>query len=346
MYHKLPTINSTSQNELLGSLCQISGHPEEYSIIANGPLKGKSINDAILVGKNKLLGDHVLHEFGFSFPIIIKFLDCRINLPVAVHPTDNQAKKLNMPDSGKSEASYIVQAEPHACFYSGHKHGEDKASLLKAAEMGQTLKHLKKVPSKQEDLFLIPSQRIHAIGAGNLICEIQRNSYSVIPLDYLDWPVGEKKRKTDRENCLEAMLLDNGDSDKISPLSVKHESYYEDFYCITPHFTITRIRPIKECAFPEDHHSFHLLTCVEGQANVNIGGRAEKIDSLETILIPAYSGGYRVTPLAGCKLLKTFIPDISSPVKILKNHNFSDEQIINLGGYGKHNLLTTLLEGV
>jgi len=341
LIHKL-TSDIPKGDQPLGSICEFSGHPREFSVISNGEFKEKNINELVVKYKNNIIGDYVYKQFGLQLPVIIKFMDCNITLPVALHPTNAQAREMSLEDTGKTEAIYIIDSDKGAVFYSGHLLGMNKQLIDRAADKGKTLDCMKKNYSQKGDLFLIPPQRLHAVGGGNLICEIQRNSYSVLPLDWLDWPVDREKRKRDCEKGMKILKLETGDTDKPVPLCLDDGNNQRSFMCITEFFSIERMNVKETWKQPEDRETFHLLTCLEGNAEILMNDKIETLGALETILIPAYSGGYTVRPFPEALILKTYIPDIMKIMNLLKTGGFSKEEIINLGGYGVNNNLKNI----
>lgn len=154
-----------------GESWEISDREDEPSLVTEGPLAGASLHDLWTQQRDEIFGEGLSGE---RFPLLIKILDARDDLSIQVHPPEQVAKRLG--GDPKTEMWYIADAQPGAKLYLGLKNGVTKKDFEKAIEAGTVAEVVHAVePGLGESIF-IPSGRLHAIGAGMLIYEIQQNS--------------------------------------------------------------------------------------------------------------------------------------------------------------------------
>ncbi len=171
---KLKTdFNKNSNLEKVAESWELSTHKDGESVICEGEYKGKKLSEFIALSKEEILGKNAL-SFDF-FPILIKFIDACDSLSIQVHPDDDYALK-NEGEYGKTEMWYILDCDKDAFIYYGFKKEVTKGEYEKAIKENTLLEILNKVEVKKGDVFFIKSGTVHAIGKGNVICEIQQNS--------------------------------------------------------------------------------------------------------------------------------------------------------------------------
>lgn len=158
---------------VLAETWELSAHPDGPSVVANGPLKGKTFPEYIEARGKGILGKNC--ERFEDFPILIKFIDAHQNLSVQVHPDDEYALK-NEHQYGKTECWYIVDALPTAGIYYGLKKTLTKEEFAEKIRDNTLVDALKFQPVKPGEMYFIGAGTLHAIGAGTLIAEIQQNS--------------------------------------------------------------------------------------------------------------------------------------------------------------------------
>lgn len=156
----------------IGESWEISDRPGDVSIIANGPLAGKSLHWLVENHKHELLGES--NTANGRFPLLIKILDAEEKLSLQVHPPAHKAAELR--GEPKTEAWYIADTAPGAELYVGLKRGVTRAHFEKKVTSGEVAECFHRVPVKAGDTMFLPSGRVHAIGAGLVIFEIQQNS--------------------------------------------------------------------------------------------------------------------------------------------------------------------------
>ncbi|HLX95381.1 MAG TPA: type I phosphomannose isomerase catalytic subunit [Verrucomicrobiae bacterium] len=160
-------------NAPIGESWEISDRPGDASVIANGPLAGKNLRWLMDNYATEILGG-AKSATGNRFPLLCKILDAREKLSLQVHPPANQAAKLG--GEPKTEMWFIADAMPGAELYAGLKRGVARVQFEKKIRDGSVAECFHRLPVKAGDSMFLPSGRVHAIGAGLVIFEIQQNS--------------------------------------------------------------------------------------------------------------------------------------------------------------------------
>ena len=190
-------------------------HGADQSIVDQGPLAGTTLGELVRQRGPELLGRHHPQS---RFPLLVKFLDAAQPLSVQVHPNDEQAARLNPPDLGKTEAWYILSADPGSTIYAGLRPGVDRQQLADAIRQGTCEKLLHHFQPKAGDCLFIPAGTVHALGAGLLVAEVQQSSDTTFRL--YDWnrvgPDG-KPRPLHVEQGLAVVDFQRGPVDPVQP---------------------------------------------------------------------------------------------------------------------------------
>ena len=164
-----------SQLENVGESWEISGVKDNETIVKEGPLKGKSLNEVVAKLKDRLVGKENYQRFGDEFPLLIKFIDARQDLSIQVHPNDEIAHKQGKP-RGKTEMWYLMESEPGAKLYCGLKKQITPDQYKEMVDNDTICDALAQYEVKEGDCFFLPAGRIHAIGPGCFLAEIQQTS--------------------------------------------------------------------------------------------------------------------------------------------------------------------------
>jgi mannose-6-phosphate isomerase len=159
----------------VGESWEISGVKDNETIVKEGPLKGKSLNEVVAELKDRLVGKDNYQRFGDEFPLLIKFIDARQDLSIQVHPNDEIAHKQGKP-RGKTEMWYLMESEPGAKLYSGLKKQITPDQYKEMVDNDTICDALAQYEVKEGDCFFLPAGRIHAIGSGCFLAEIQQTS--------------------------------------------------------------------------------------------------------------------------------------------------------------------------
>lgn len=282
----------------IGESWELSGVPGHESVVCNGVYKGRSIKSLLEECGASVLGDAAYGKHGNRFPILVKFIDAAKDLSIQVHPNDEIAERQHG-CIGKTELWYIVHTDNDAVLYCGLSRKTDKADFRRQVETGNVVEQLNKFCPKRGDVFYLPAGRVHGIGAGNFIAEIQQSSditYRIYDFDRLD--KDGKKRELHTDLALEA--IDYGE--------------YDDY---RSHFELERHGSVlmKECdkfvsslmrldrserLDVKPTGSFRILICISGEARLTDNlGNAELLSSCETVLLPYAMESVVVEPLGG-----------------------------------------------
>lgn len=275
--------------DVIAESWQMSAHPAGQSIVASGRHKGLTFGDYLeTVGKD-VLGWKC--ESQIRFPMLVKFIDARENLSVQVHPNDDYALE-NEDEYGKNEMWYVVNADPGSGLYVGFNRNVTREEVLRRVEDNTITEVMNFYPTKAGDVYFIPAGTVHAIGAGNLICEIQQSSNSTYRLyDYgrVD------KFGTPRELHLEK-ALDVLSYEKYTP-TVRHtapgvsgELLAQCKYFETLAYSVSGTQKLQL-----DSSTFSNVVCIRGSGELTLGDCMLPIKAGESVFIPAADGTLSVT---------------------------------------------------
>lgn len=171
----IPFKNLNDKLENVGESWEISGVKGNETIVTEGEFAGKSLNDVVVALKATLVGKANYERFGNDFPLLIKFIDARQDLSIQVHPTDEIARKQGK-ERGKTEMWYIMNSDSNAKLYSGLKKEITPEQYKEMVENDTICDALAQYNVKEGDCFFLPAGRIHAIGTGCFLAEIQQTS--------------------------------------------------------------------------------------------------------------------------------------------------------------------------
>lgn len=274
----------------IGESWEISGVPGHESVVVERGIIGDvdlGLNLTQLIDKYKglLVGERVYRTYGNTFPLLVKFIDSRQDLSVQVHPDDQLAQKRHK-CPGKTEMWYVIKADVGAKIYSGLKQSitpDDYERLAKAEPINGHSPMQDVIAtheSHQGDLFFLPAGRLHAIGAGNFLTEIQQTS----DITYRVYDFGRKDangvpRELHLEQAKEAIDYQVWPEYRTSYDSTKPNS--ELIHC--PYFIVNRV--VVQVAAEINLHSdsFVIVVCLWGEANIN----GIRVKQGETLLVPA-----------------------------------------------------------
>ena len=300
-------LNKEGEQENLGESWEISGVENDISVVENGPLKGKTLNELLAEYKGDFLGKNIFREFGAEFPLLIKFIDAKTALSIQLHPNDELAQQRHK-SFGKTEMWYIMQADENAEINIGFKETITKADYIEHLEAGDIVSLLNFEKVNKGDAFFINTGKVHAIGAGVLLAEIQQTSD--VTYRIYDWD-----RKDSEGNSRElhtALAIDAIDFEKKDDFKLKFDTAENQSSNIAScqYFT-TNYLPIKG-KLEKDYSavdSFVIYMCVSGQAEISIDGNSEIIEQGETVLIPAENKNVEISS-EEAELLEVYIAQV------------------------------------
>ena len=164
-----------SDQKQVGESWEISGVKDNESVVSDGEYKGWTLNKLVDTLKDKLVGKENYARFGNEFPLLVKFIDARQQLSIQVHPTDEQAQAKGL-GRGKTEMWYVMESDADASLRSGLKQKITPEQYKEMVENDTITEALCEYPVKEGDVFFLPAGRIHSIGAGCFLAEIQETS--------------------------------------------------------------------------------------------------------------------------------------------------------------------------
>jgi mannose-6-phosphate isomerase len=301
---KLKTIlNKKSDLSKIGESWEISDVESDTSVVINGQLKGQSLKQLLETYTSDLIGEKNYKIFGNKFPLLIKFIDAKEDLSIQLHPNDELAKKRHN-SFGKTEMWYVMQADKDANLIVGFNQKITPEIYLKHLE-DKTLTHILNFDKvKEGDTYFIEVGRVHAIGAGVMLAEIQQTSditYRVYDWDRVDDNGNERDLHNDL--AIEAIDFKMEEDFRIDYSKVKNES---NIMVNCPYFTTNYLEITSKVEKENNHNSFIIYMCVDGEAEIVIDSFSETIKKGETLLLPAAIKTYQITS-KNAKLLEVYV---------------------------------------
>ncbi|MDN3492725.1 type I phosphomannose isomerase catalytic subunit [Winogradskyella bathintestinalis] len=285
--NKLKTVlGKQYDKESIGESWEISDIEDNETHVSKGDLKGKTLKELIRQFKGDFLGNSVYENFGNDFPLLIKFIDAKTPLSIQVHPSNELAKERHN-SFGKNEMWYIMQAEEDAELIVGFNQQVEKENYV-AHLNNSTLPEILNIEKvKKGDTFYIPTGRVHAIGAGVLLAEIQQTSnvtYRIYDYDRVDSKTGEK-RELHTELALDAIdynYHENYETEYTTKVNASNTLVH------SPYFK-TNILNVSGSVTKDysDLDSFVIYMCVDGHVEIEWENKSFPLQKGETILFPA-----------------------------------------------------------
>lgn len=288
-----------------GEVWVVSGYEGFVSVIENGVFAGNELNEMIEVFMGDLVGDSIYDEYGDEFPLLIKFIDAADWLSIQVHPDDELAAKRNI-GKGKTEMWYILDAEPGAELISGFNRELDKETYLEKFKSGKLKTVLNFEKANKSDVFFMPAGRVHAIGPGILLAEIQQssdNTYRIYDWDRLD--ASGKGRQLHTEEALDAInysLIKNAKT-PYEEVKNKTAAVVDDEKFTTN--IISFNEPLSKDF--EELDSFVIYICIDGSTKLEWEDGSLELAPGDAVVKPAILRSVRFWPNKDSKLLEVYI---------------------------------------
>ncbi|MBP7101802.1 MAG: class I mannose-6-phosphate isomerase [Bacteroidales bacterium] len=306
--NKVKTILNKDYSPLAncGETWEISGLKGFSNQVKNGFLKGNTLEELVSVYMGDLVGEKVFQIYGETFPLLIKFIDANDDLSVQVHPNNTLAEKFQN-DYGKTEMWYVLQADANAKINIGFNTPMTKEKLEKHIQSNSLEKVLNYVDAKAGDIFYIPAGKVHAIGKGVLLTEIQQSSDITYRLyDYQRKDTQGNLRPLHIQEAYQAIDYENIENNPIRFVSEINTTL--TLVC-SPFFVTNHIYFDKQVEkIYADMDTFVIYICLEGETSIHYHGGKEILSKGECILIPATIEDAVFEPHGVCKLLETYLP--------------------------------------
>lgn len=298
--------NVATDQKNIGESWEISQVKGDVSVVANGVDKGRNLEEIITKNKDLLLGEKVYRRFGDNFPLLVKFIDARDNLSIQVHPDDELAKERHN-SFGKTEMWYVMDAEKDARILCGFSKQIDAEEYVNRVNDNTIMDAIQTYKAKPGQVFYLPAGRIHAIGAGCFIAEIQQTSnitYRIYDYDRRDAQGNARELHTElAKDALDYTIYPsylteyNKQEDKVNEIVV------------SPYFTtnyLPIVSQVRRDLLSAD--SFVIYICMNGNAQIkDKNGYEIDIRKGESVLIPASVAEVTIHPEGEVELLETYI---------------------------------------
>jgi mannose-6-phosphate isomerase len=288
-----------------GESWELSGVEASESLVTNGFLAGNTISELVDIYMGELVGERVFDAYGIEFPLLVKLLDTNSYLSIQVHPDDAFALKHH--DSlGKTEMWIVLDAQPGAEIIVGFNRDVTPEIYKEHLESGRLKEILNVEQAQKGDVYFIPAGRIHAIGAGITLLEIQQTSD--ITYRVYDWDRMDEKglsRELHTEQALKVLDFKKHDSYKTNYSPASDTAV---ILAKSPFFTTRLIELTREMEM--DYNlidSFVIYCCIEGTCMIQYGDGLEMMQAGDTVLIPAELKSFSVLPTGRCKIVETYI---------------------------------------
>lgn len=288
-----------------GEAWMISGVPGYESVVSEGPLEGNALNELVEIFMGDLVGDKVYEEFGTDFPLLIKFLDASKWLSIQVHPDDELAQARGY-ERGKTEMWYILEADEGAELISGFSKKISKMDYQKRLEDKKLKEVLNFEKVHKGDVFYMPSGRVHAIGPGILLAEIQQSAdltYRIYDWDRVDDKGNPRELHTaEAIDAIDFEVYQNYKTDyeivKDETVPIVDEKY---FTTNVMHFHKAVSKDYEEL------DSFVIYMVTEGSIKIKYDGGEMDLGKGDVVLLPAIINAVDIYPTPHVNMLEIYI---------------------------------------
>ncbi len=301
-------LNKKEAGDKSGESWELSGIDGNISVISEGFLEGNNLQEIIEVYMGDLVGQKVFEKYGTTFPLLIKFIDACDDLSIQVHPNDEVALKRHN-SFGKTEMWYVMQADDGAEIITGFNKHIKKEEYIGHLKNNTLTEILNNTPVKPGDVFFTPPGRIHAIGKGVLLAEIQQTSDITYRIyDYNRTDANGNTRELHTEQAVDIIDYNFYDEYKTAYTLKKNHpvNLAECKYFTTNLLELTDIleRDMQE------FDSFIIYMGIEGESLIKYrNNKVVTIKKGETVLVPAEIAHYYIEPVENSKLLEIYIAD-------------------------------------
>ncbi len=296
-------LNKDSSLPNIGESWEISDLEGDTSMVKNGSLEGQSLKHLLSTYKEILIGKKNYNTYGNKFPLLIKFIDAKEDLSIQLHPNDELAAKRHN-SFGKTEMWFVMQADDDANIIVGFNQSVTPELYLEHLKNKSLTKILNFDKVKNGDTYFIDVGRVHAIGAGVMLAEIQQTSditYRVYDWDRKDDKGNERELHNDL--ALDAIGFDMDDDFRIDYEKNTNQS---NQMVSCPYFTTNYLKIKGTVQKTNNHDSFMIYLCVNGAAEIRIPNYSETIKKGETLLLPAAITSYEIISQSA-ELLEVYV---------------------------------------
>lgn len=270
--------------EKIGESWEVSAVPGRESVVAEGAYAGMTLPRLAETFGEELLGRNVIERHGCAFPLLVKLIDAADNLSVQVHPDDTLAMRRHG-TPGKTEMWYIIDSEAGARIYSGFKRPITPSEYERRVADNTFPEVLADHAAHPGEVYFLPAGRVHSIGAGVLLAEIQQSSditYRIYDYDRRD--AAGKPRELHTALAEEAIDFSDA-SPKSNPTTPGKSDMEEIASC--GHFAVKRLVIDEPTPLYFDSGSFTVIMCLGGSATLTYAGGRTDLPRGHSLLLPA-----------------------------------------------------------
>ena len=299
----IPFKHLSRRQAQVGESWEISGVPGHETVVKNGLFRGMTLNEVVSQEKGRLVGEDNYRRFGNEFPLLIKFIDAHADLSIQVHPNDEVAVRHGAPH-GKTEMWFIMPSEQDAVVYSGLKDTLTPEQYRQMVAEDTITEAIAKYPAKEGDVFFLPAGRIHAIGAGCFLAEIQTTSDVTYRIyDYGRRDSEGKLRELHTEKAAESIDY-HVETDYRTHYVTKRNRGVSLVHC--QHFT-TALYDLDEPMTLDysELDSFVVLIALSGKGTLSTDDYEQPFAMGDTILLPATTEQVHINGTV--KFLETYV---------------------------------------
>jgi mannose-6-phosphate isomerase len=276
----------------IGEAWELADHPRGMSVVAGGPLQGVSLHELVGRDGRTLVGQAFS---GGEFPLMVKLIDARLSLSVQVHPDDAIARHLRVGQHGKTECWVFLDDGGEIC--QGTRPGVGRAEFERALADHHVASTLNLFEAKKGDVFFLPARTVHALGEGCLLYEVQQTSD--ITFRVYDWDrlgLDGRPRPLHVAESIATIDFSRTEFGPHAPAAwrpLPTTGCEERGLIACPHFTLSeqRLRGSLEQAV---HDTCVVVTCVAGQGTLSTPAGQVELLPMQTVLVPADAGCWRV----------------------------------------------------
>lgn len=294
------TYGRTGTPDICAESWEVSNRPEGMSIVTNGPLAGKTLTDLVASCGKDLVGTKDRPD---QFPVLIKLIDARRRLSLQVHPNDSNAALCG--GDPKTEAWYVLDAAPDATVIAGLRKQTDADALRAAIDAGNAEELLMSLPAKPGTVIYIPGGRLHAIGEGCLLLEVQQSSNTTYRV--YDWGrLGNDGQPRELHVDKAMQVIDWNDTSAAfdSPVLIgEHEGNRWWDMVTSPYFRIQKAQVSAPENILQTQDSFTVVFVTQGTVDIAMNGMEERLTTGTSCLIPACAESYDITPFGTSEII-------------------------------------------
>lgn len=301
---------ATSPYDDIGESWEVSPMPGDESVVASGVFKGVNLAELTEQLGERLLGKHVARDFGGTFPLLIKIIDSRQDLSVQVHPDDEYARK-HEHSRGKTEMWYLLDPTPDATIRAGWCKGTTPDELRQLVKGDEVMDYIHTYHAEKGDVFYLPAGKVHTIGAGCLLLEIQEASDVTYRLyDFNRTDAEGNKRELHIDKAVEVIDYSVDTAGKGSYDREAKDELVTMVRC--PYFSTSVLRLTRDFDLPvAERDSFTYLFCEEGEATIRTDGGDVTLIKGQGCLLPAELREAKVCPATPeAHLVDVYVPEM------------------------------------